>query len=353
MAAVLLVAGAVLVGAAVLFGGTARGAFLALGLTIPGLMLQDNWRYAFLALGRGSQAFLNDMFGALLIPPVFVLLRVTGHETVFWVVLTWGSAASCAAMLGTLQARVVPQLSKSRTWLMRHRDLGLRYLAESTPASGSTLLRIAFLGGISSLVAVGLVQAAQLLMNPLTLVLYGIGLVALPESVHILRRSPQRLWLFCLVIGGGSALVALAWGMILLLALPRGLGHVLLGPLWRPAYPLVLPLTLSVMGTCLGVGPTAGLYALGAKRRSLRVVILTSVAIVIASVLGALNGGAVGSVRGMAVASGLAVVVGWWQLRAALREADITLSDSGWGIVMQGHPQHTLFQRPGIESSLS
>ena len=36
--------------------------------------------------------------------------------------------------------------------------------------------------------------------------------------------------------------MALAWGVVLLVALPRGLGHWLLGPIWRPTYPLVLPL---------------------------------------------------------------------------------------------------------------
>jgi len=28
-------------------------------------MLQDSWRNAFFALGRGSQAFLNDMVGGV------------------------------------------------------------------------------------------------------------------------------------------------------------------------------------------------------------------------------------------------------------------------------------------------
>ena len=54
----------VLVAAAVL-GGTARLAFLALGLMLPGLLLQDSWRYSFFALGRGSQAFLNDTIWTL------------------------------------------------------------------------------------------------------------------------------------------------------------------------------------------------------------------------------------------------------------------------------------------------
>src|SRR5215813_7175836 len=38
-----LVGGVVVLGVAALFSGTARYAFFALGLTLPGLMLQDSW----------------------------------------------------------------------------------------------------------------------------------------------------------------------------------------------------------------------------------------------------------------------------------------------------------------------
>ena len=86
-------------------------AFLALGLTLPGLLLQDSWRYSFFALGRGSQAFLNDTVWAVALLPALVLLRGTGHADVFWFVFAWGAAAAVAAAVGPLQARVMPRLS--------------------------------------------------------------------------------------------------------------------------------------------------------------------------------------------------------------------------------------------------
>ena len=97
--------------AAALLDGTVRGAFLALGLTLPGLLLQDSWRYSFFALGRGSQAFLNDTIWAVALLPALVFLRVTGHADVFWFVFAWGAAAAVGAAAGPLQARVVPRLS--------------------------------------------------------------------------------------------------------------------------------------------------------------------------------------------------------------------------------------------------
>ena len=104
-----------LIGACVLVGArcsTARRlAFLALGLTLPGLLLQDSWRFSFFALGRGSQAFLNDTVWTVTLLPALVLLRQTGHANVFWFVFAWGAAAAVAAAIGPLQARVMPRPS--------------------------------------------------------------------------------------------------------------------------------------------------------------------------------------------------------------------------------------------------
>ena len=46
-----------------------RLAFLALGLILPGLLLQDSWRYSFFALGQGSKAFVNDTVWTLTLVP--------------------------------------------------------------------------------------------------------------------------------------------------------------------------------------------------------------------------------------------------------------------------------------------
>src|SRR6201996_7861422 len=70
-----LATGALVLAAGLVIGGTAGAAFLALGLTLPGLLLQDSWRYSFIALGRGSQAFLNDTIWGVTLLPALVLVR--------------------------------------------------------------------------------------------------------------------------------------------------------------------------------------------------------------------------------------------------------------------------------------
>ena len=243
-----LATGAIILAAAALLSGTARLAFLALGLTMPGLLLQDSWRYSFFALGRGSQAFLNDTIWTLVLIPALFLLRTTGHANVFWFVFAWGGAATVAAAVGPLQARTAPKLSGAWEWMSRHRDLGPRYLAEGTANSASTQLRNYGVGLVLGLATVGYVQAATTLMGPFMVIFFGMGLVTLPEAARILRRSPRHLPHFCLLVSAGLSVLGLAWGVVLLLALPRGLGQLMLGSLWKPTYPLVWPTTILVLG---------------------------------------------------------------------------------------------------------
>ena len=315
-----LVTGAGVLAVAAMLSGTARLAFLALGLTMPGLLLQDSWRFAFFAQGRGSQAFLNDSVWVLALLPALVILRLTGHTDVFWFVLAWGAAAGVGAAVGPLQARVMPRLPNTDRWVSRHRDLGPRFLLEGIIGSGSTQIRNYAVGLLLGLAAVGYVQAANTLMGPFMVVFFGMGLVTLPEAARILRRSLRHMVLFCAAVGGGMAVLGLAWGIVLLVALPRGLGQLVLGQLWRPTYPLIVPSTITILGGCASAGAGTGLHALGAAKRSLRGMTVASVVYVIGAVTGTVTGGAVGTMRGAAIAAWIGAFAFWWELRGAMRD---------------------------------
>ena len=276
-----------MLGVAALTDDTTQRAFLALALVLPGLLLQDCWRYAFFAIGRGSQAFLNDLVWAFALVPAVVLVHVTDHQNVFWFILAWGAAATVAAVFGALQTRVVPRISEMRTWMSDHRDLGFRYLAEGASSSAANQLRTVGFSLILGLAAVGYIQAAYTIMGPLMIMMFGTGAVIVPEIARVFRRSPQHTPRVCLAYGAGLAAAALAWGVVLLITLPTGLGDLLLGQVWGPAYSLVPLITLAFMGGSIQAGAGAGLRALGAARRSLRAMIYSSLAVVICGLLGA------------------------------------------------------------------
>lgn len=315
-----LVTGVCCMLAAMVLGGTSRAAFTALGLTMPGLLLQDSWRFSFFADGRGVQAFLNDSIWAVTLLPALALLRMTGRANVFWFVLAWGLTACIAAVGGILQARVIPSPINAWYWLHRQRDLGPRYVLEGT--SGSVLMQIRGygIGLILGLAAVGYAQASITLQGPMTILSLGMGLVTIPEAARVLRRSPRKLPLFCILVSAGLSMAGLAWGIALFIAIPRGLGALMLHDNWRPIYPLVVPQILWIIGGTLAAGAGCGLHGLGAARQSLRVVLITGPIAGVTTVAGAAVAGLSGSIYGLALGSWMSALLTWIAFYKAFRE---------------------------------
>ncbi|KAB1144796.1 hypothetical protein F7R91_21440 [Streptomyces luteolifulvus] len=298
-------------------GGRVGPAFAALGVMLPGLLLQDAWRFSFFAAGTGQKAFVNDVvWGVALVPAMVVAARV-GSVAAF--VLAWGTSATVAAGYGYLQSGIRPRMTLAYGWLREQRDLGYRYLVENVSLSGAGQLRAYGLGAIVGVGAVGAVRGTELLLGPFLAVLMGLSLVTVPEAARVLRRAPHQLGRFCLLLGGGQAAAALLWGGALLL-MPDRLGELVLGGVWHSAAELIVPVTIGVAGAGLGTGAAAGLRALGAARRSLRCQLFASACYVGGGLGGAVVAGTVGSAWGVAAATVSGSAVWWLQLRSALRE---------------------------------
>lgn len=311
---------AVALAAAALRGNLGLG-FAALAVVLPGLLLQDSWRFAFFSSGRGAQAFLNDLLWLAVLVPALLALHWAHLANVFWAVLVWGGAATLAAVVGAFQAGVVPRPLRTWQWLSAQRDLGFRYMAEGTTNSASSQLRTYGIGLLLGLAAVGYVQAATTLMAPVVVLVNGTGLIFLPEATRLWRNAADRLLRFCVLIGVGYTVLAVSWAAMLMLTLPIGLGEALLATIWQPTYPLLLPTALGVMGFCVAAGAGTGLKGTGSARRSLRAAVLTSVVYVVSSLTGAFAGGTDGAVWGTTAAMWCGAVVYWWQFVGGLRES--------------------------------
>jgi len=312
------VAGAVclLIGAGI--GGSLGGAFVALGAVLPALLLQDSWRFAFFAAGRGRDACAIDLVWAVALVPAMAL--AARGQSVVGFLLAWGLSCAVAASYGGVRADILPSFAGVRGWLRQQRDLGPRYLVENVSISGASQLRMYGLGVIAGLAGVGAVRGAELLLGPFLAIMMGLSLVTVAEAARVLRRSPHRLRLFCLLLGVGQAAAVLVWGLALLFLLPDGAGLLVLGGVWKSASALLLPVTLGVLGAGLSAGAAAGLRALGAARRSMRSQLTTAAAYVTFGLAGAAAAGALGSAWGVASAVLLGSVQWWAQLHACLRE---------------------------------
>ena len=160
------------------FGESTGAALLGLGLTLPGLLLQDSWRFAFFSAGKGRMAFVNDLTWAAALVPAMAVMVVSGHASVGWFMLAWGMSACFAAVVGAFQARLVPRPTESVQWLRQHRDLAIRYLGESLSLSSASQIRLYGLAAIAGLAAAGSLRAAELLLGPLNTAIMGIAMMA-------------------------------------------------------------------------------------------------------------------------------------------------------------------------------
>ena len=185
--------------------------FVALGIGLPGLALQDSWRFAFFACGRGASAFLNDLFWTVLL--VLALVVMHGRaDSAAHCLLAFGGTATLAALLGMVQARTLPRPFRAVAWLRTHHELSVRYLVENVSSSGASQLRSFVLGAVAGLAAVGYVRASEILMGPFLVVLMGISQVAVPEASRVFHRNSGHLGRFCLLLGGVQAAAAVAVG---------------------------------------------------------------------------------------------------------------------------------------------
>jgi O-antigen/teichoic acid export membrane protein len=304
--------------AALIFSGQLRVALLILAPLLPGLLLQDTWRYAFFAADRDKQAFINDLIWAIVLFPALTVLLVTESATVGWLIAVWGGAAAAAAVAGIRQAGLIPAPNMTPRWFRDQRDLAPRFLGEFSIGSGVSQLTLLGIGAVASLAELGSLRAGQILMGPLNVLFLGAGLVTIPEGVRIQRQSVTRLRKYVLSVAAVLAFFTLGWG-ITALTLPDALGRAILAANWAAAQPVILPLTVSMIAFGFTTSAGAGLRALAAARESLRAKCLSAPGMATAGLVGASMAGSIGAAWGLAIGQTAAAAIWWAFLAHAIR----------------------------------
>lgn len=311
------VAGAVCVLVGLLLPATVGPGFVALGVGLPGILLQDSYRFAFFSAGKGSRAFVNDLvWGVLQVLAVGGLL-LAGRVTVVTSLLVFGGTATLAAGFGYLQSGIAPRPRLVRAWLVDHKALGGRYLVENV-SGGARQVRMTVVGLVAGLAAIGQIRAAEILTGPFLVLLSGVSQVSVPEAKSVLSRAPERLTRFCLFLASLQASAAVLWGVFAIVFLPLGLGELLLGRNWAGAQALLLPVMVTLVLSCFVIGAGAGVRALGASRRSMPTQLTSDALYLVGGSIGAAVGGAWGSCWGVALSAVVSLCLWWYQLRRAL-----------------------------------
>lgn len=290
--------------------GTFRAVFLALAVSLPGLILQDAWRFAFFAAERGRSAFLNDLAWAIALVPLLVLALSRG-ASVGPLALAWGTAATFAAIVGVFQAGLLPKPSGAIGWWRENRRLASRILGEFAAMTATAHLTLYGVGAVAGIRALAALRGAQILLGPLNVIVIGIGLVAIPEGVRLLKRSTASLRKAAQALAAALAACALTLGTVLVL-LPERIGESVLGRTWGSARHVVFPIAICLAFWGITMGALLGLRVLGRFDQSLRARLISSAISLLGAILGAAFGGAEGAAWVWAVSLGVGSAI-WWR----------------------------------------
>jgi O-antigen/teichoic acid export membrane protein len=320
-----LVAAVVVGGLGWALPGATGTALRALALVLPGLLVQDAWRFSFFALGLPARAAANDALWAVLQLGAVTWLLVTGHGTVFWLIVAWGAAGGVAGLVGIWQAGVVPVPWRAVAWLRRHRDLGLPFLGEFGATTGANELVAFTIVAVAGLEALGGFRAAHVLLGPISILLMGAGNAAVPEGVRLLAQRPDRLLPASRLLAAGLAGAAALWSMVVLV-LPDGVGTAILGENWSAGRAAFAPLAVAFVLLGLSQGAGIGLRARAMARESFRVRLVVAPTGLIAKTAGAGLAGAGGASAGAAIEQVVAAGLLW---RTWLRADRVARQEQG------------------------
>jgi hypothetical protein len=301
--------------AGLLSGSDAGRALIALATVLPGLCLQDAWRFCFISQQRGDLAVVNDCAWLITVIVGVLWLGQAFRWSPASVLLAWGCAGGGAGLLGAVQARVIPRPTAGRSWLREQRDLGGRYCLEFITSNGATQVALMGLGAIAGLGALGAVRGAQTFFGPVGVLFSSIILAVVPGASK-LRAAPDELRRLLTLISAAVCTGAVAWTVVGV-ALPDRAGRALFGASWNSTRDVVLPIGLALIASGVAAGPFAGLRSISAAREGLHVRLLSLPLLIGGPLAGAVISGAGGFAYGLAVSTVGVAGMYWWQFTLA------------------------------------
>jgi O-antigen/teichoic acid export membrane protein len=302
-------------------GGRTTAPFVALGLMMPGLLVQDSWRGAFFAAQRGNLSFLNDLTWTVALLIGFGAYLGSGRSSVGGLVFIWGFSAMLAGVLSAAIGGVLPRLKWAWKWWQEHRDLSSRFVGEFITLQGSGQVSLYGIAAIAGFAATGALRAAHIILGPVNILRIGLATVSVPEGARVLAaQGIGGLRKQSLVISLVLGVVAFAWGTVLLL-LPDSVGTAILRENWGPARTVLVPMIIFNVAGAASVGASSGLRVLAAAKQSLQARGFTSILELSLALSGAAVGGAVGAAWGGATAFLAGLGLWWWYFRKAIADS--------------------------------
>ncbi|CAM3354225.1 hypothetical protein NODU109028_13235 [Nocardioides dubius] len=280
---------------------------LILGALMPGLTLQDYGRFLGFARHEPERALALDLLR--------VLLLVIGAAWVWWadaglvpLVLVWSGSGAVAGLLTLVHHRTHLAVPSVR-WLRSTWTFSWRYMLSFAATQGSALATTIAIAGIAGAADLGAVRGVLLLTGLFTMVqaafmAAGVAEVAAaPDDRELVRRQARRGTVLMGVIAAANGAV--------LLALPDGVGELILGDTWAGARTLFWPAALHLVALGMITGVRSALMGRRAIRVTMVIDVVSTTAMLAAVIVGVSVNGALGAWWALACLQVVVAVV-WW-----------------------------------------
>lgn len=301
-----------------LFTTDGSGASLiVIGLLMPGLLLQDLWRLAFIAEGQPQRAVTIDAIWAVGQLAAVVAIWGTGHATASTLLLAWGLMALVSGLVGGRLFGGGPRLRSALPWMVQQRDLLKYYLASFLSVLGANQLAILLIAGLGSAVIVGSLRAAQVVLGPLNLIGYALGAFAMPEIARRGLRGRKAL-LVGLGLSAVMVVAQLSYGLVVL-SVPDAWGELAFGDSWDGARAVLGASLVGLVAIGAGFGASTLLIALGFAKQTFWTNLVLGPALIGFSLLGLHLGGAFGAALGLSLAQCVVTPIQWFMVLRLMR----------------------------------
>lgn len=251
---------------------TTASSFTVLACFFPLLLVQDAVRGILFFRSKYISATVNDTVWAVVMFLALAPALTLGWESSVAFFAAWGLGGCAAGIYGLLQLRVNIRLVSPVAWWRLHGDLAGPLFLNMAFAMLPAQLTYLLMPLVSSVTELGAIRAAYVLFGFLSVVYLTTSMISLPYAS---RLQPQRMRRFTLRLSSALALIAIGWGLLLML-IPASIGREIIGPAWDTTTTVRALLAISLVAEGFTVGPSTALAALQLPDRITRVRFVTA-----------------------------------------------------------------------------
>jgi hypothetical protein len=309
------------------YGPSAGGALLLLGLGLPTVIAQDTLRYHYARIGQPEKSLRIDV-AFLLAMTVFLAITLCLPQRTPALLLASFPIASVASLAFASRSDLKGSwtlwtgIPTCLRWARRGGKVSTGLVGEFMLANVGYFIVALATPAMAGIAAAGSVRGVQALFSPATVMIYGTSFSVLPEFSRESLTRPRHRWRVALAVALSLSLVAgscwVAWALV-----PSSLGQTLLGPSWAGAKVLLPPMGAAALSQAFTAGAAIGVRL---SRQTSALVYARAAAMpttLLAGLIGTAHWGVVGGTWGVALAGWTTAGAYWCALwRAGLKEPE-------------------------------